>query len=106
MESIKKIYSFLKNKYLISIAVFILLMVFYDRNDIFVQMERKKELHDLLKSKQFYEKENAILQKQLADLENNPAALEKFAREKLYMKRDNEDIFIVDSPIDSLSEKK
>jgi cell division protein FtsB len=106
MKYFKKIYSLLKNKYIIAIAVFIFLMVFYDRNDIFVQIDRKKELHDLLKSKQFYEKENAGLQKQLTDLENNPAALEKFAREKLYMKRDNEDVFIIDSPADSLPEKK
>jgi len=35
--------------------------------------------------------------KKLADLSNNPAALEKFAREKFYMKRDNEEVFVIDS---------
>jgi cell division protein FtsB len=96
MEYFKKIFFLLKNKYVIAFAVFAFLMVFYDRNDVFVQIDRQKELNELLKSKQFYEKQNVILHKQLTDLENNPAMLEKFAREKLFMKKDNEDVFIVE----------
>ena len=33
--------------------------------------------------------------KNLNDLQNNSAALEKYAREKYYLKRDNEDLFVI-----------
>lgn len=97
MHFIVKLISYLKNKYIISILVFLFLMFFYDRNDIFIQMDRKKDLTTLEKSKVFYETEIDKTKKELESLEQNPIALEKYAREHLFMKRDNEDIFIVDS---------
>jgi len=96
-----KIFSFIKNKYVICIAAFLLLMLFYDRNNIFVQLDRKKELLDLKKSNDFYQTQINETQKELLELKQNPNATEKYAREHLYMKRDNEDIFIVDSVTDS-----
>ena len=97
MNIVLKTFSFLKNKYVIAVLVFLFLMLFYDRNDIFVQMDRKKELATLGKSKTFYQTEIEKTKKELNDLQNNPHALEKYAREHLFMKRDNEDVFIVDS---------
>jgi cell division protein FtsB len=74
-------------------------MLFFDRNDVFVQMDRKKQLNNLLASKKFYQDEIEKTKKQLSDLQNNPAALEKYARENFYMKRDHEDMFIVEKPV-------
>jgi cell division protein FtsB len=48
-----------------------------------------------LASKAYYEKQIEQTKKNLSELQNNPAALEKFAREKYLLKRDNEDIFVV-----------
>ena len=98
MKAIKTIISILRNKYLLALGVFAVMIVFVDRNDVFVQMDRKKELKELSETKAFYETEIEKTRKQLADLENNPAALEKYARENLYMKKDNEDVFIVETP--------
>jgi cell division protein FtsB len=95
------IFSFIKNKYTLAVAAFLFLLFFYDRNNIFVQLDRRKELSNLEKSKNFYQTQNNEIQKQLLELENNPNAAEKYAREHLYMKRDNEDVFIVDSSTDS-----
>lgn len=92
-----KAFSYLKNKYVIAVLVFLFLMFFYDRNDIFVQIDRKKELTNLEKSKKFYKQEIDNTQKELDNLQDNPKTLEKYAREHLYMKRDNEDVFIIDS---------
>ncbi len=92
------IFSVIKNKYLLSLGIFAVLMLFFDRNDVFTQIERKKQLKELQASKQFYLDEIAKTRKELADLQHNPAALEKYARENFYMKRDNEDVFIVESP--------
>jgi cell division protein DivIC len=101
MKRTRNIISVLSNKYLVALIAFALLMLFFDRNDVFVQIERKKELNDLLASKKFYELEIAKTKKELSDLQNNPAALEKYARENYFMKRDNEDVFIVEKAVDS-----
>jgi cell division protein FtsB len=84
-----------RNKYVIALSAFIVLMLFVDHNDIFVQFDRRKQLDALLASKQFYEKQIEQTRKNLSDLQNNSAALEKYAREKFYLKRDNEDLFVV-----------
>jgi len=84
-----------QNKYVIALAAFIVLMLFIDHNDIFMQLDRRRQLNDLLASKAYYEKQIEQTKKNLSELQNNPAALEKFAREKYLLKRDNEDIFVV-----------
>jgi len=84
-----------QNKYVISLAAFIILMLFIDHNDIFMQLDRRRQLNDLLASKAYYEKQIEQTKKNLSELQNNPAALEKFAREKYLLKKDNEDIFVV-----------
>ncbi|MGF7231353.1 FtsB family cell division protein [Arachidicoccus sp.] len=97
MKKALKILSYLKNKYIVAVLVFLFLMFFYDRNDFFVQIQRKKELSTLEKSKAFYQSEIEKTKQELNNLESNPVSLEKYARENLFMKRDNEDVFIVDS---------
>ncbi len=72
-------------------------MLFFDNNNLFLQLDRKRQLNDLLKSKAFYQAAIANTQEALQNLENSPASVEKFARENFLMKRDNEDIFIVDT---------
>lgn len=64
----------------------------------FLQLDRKRQLNNLLKSKAFYEAAIANTQQTLNSLQSSPASVEKFAREQFLMKRDNEDIFIVESP--------
>ncbi|MEO8711048.1 MAG: septum formation initiator family protein [Parafilimonas sp.] len=95
MPNTMNIINFFRNKYIIALTAFIVLMLFIDHNDIFVQIERKKQLNDLLSSKHFYEQQIEQTKKNLADLQNSPAALEKYAREKFLLKRDNEDLFVM-----------
>ena len=87
--------SFLKNKYFISFAAFCVIMFFLDKNDFFTQYERRKELRDLQQSKHHYSTQLAAERKELQALETNPAAVEKVAREKHLMKRENEELFLV-----------
>ena len=54
-------------------------------------------LTTLLASKAYYEKQIEQTKKNLNDLQNNSATLEKYAREKFLLKRDNEDLFVVPS---------
>ena len=97
MQRARKILSILSNKYLIALIVFAVIMLFTDHNNIFEQMDRKQELKELQDKKAYYQQEIEKTKKQLADLSNNSAALEKYAREKFLMKRDSEDVFVIDS---------
>lgn len=101
MKLLNHIPSFLRNKYFISVAIFGIVIIFLDKNDFFTQLERKNELRELEQSKQHYTKEIASERKELEALKNNPATLEKYAREKYLMKRDNEEIFIVPEKSDN-----
>ena len=98
MRQVTGIISFFRNKYILALTVFAVLMLFIDHNDIFNQLNRKQQLNDLLASKKFSQQQIDQTKKNLADLQNNSAALEKYAREKFLLKRDNEDVFVVSAP--------
>lgn len=96
--------AWLKNKYFISFAVFCIVLLFLDKNDFFTQQDRRKELHKLEQSKKYYTRQIATERKELEGLKNDPAVLEKYAREKYLMKRDDEEIFLI--PENSDNSKK
>ena len=103
MKLLTHIPGFLKNKYFISFAAFCVIILFLDKNDFFTQMGRRKELRNLEQSKKHYTTQIATERKELEALETNPAAVERVAREKYLMKRDNEDIFIISEKTDNTS---
>jgi len=59
-------------------------------------VERTKELKQLEKGKDYYSKQIESIRKELRELDANPASLEKIAREKYLMKKEGEDIFIIE----------
>jgi len=93
--------SFLKNKYFIATALFGILLLFFDKNDFFTQRSRSRELHMLEKSKAHYQDEIAKEKKELEQLRNDSSALERYAREKYLMKKDDEDLFLVPEKTDN-----
>lgn len=95
MKLLNPIPSFLRNKFLLAGACFVAWMLFFDRNDILTQIERRRELKELRQSKHYFEQQIAENRKFSKDLQFNASAIEKYAREKYMMKRDNEDLFIV-----------
>jgi cell division protein FtsB len=101
MKLLTHLPAWLKNKYFISFAAFCAVMFFLDKNDILTQLSRRRELQQNQQSKQYYTKELAALRKQSEALRTSPAALEKLAREKLLMKKDNEDLFLISEKPDN-----
>ena len=95
MKLLGQTISFLRNKFLLAATAFVVWMLFFDRNDVFTQMERRSELNELRQSKQYFEKQIAENRSFSKDLQFNASAIEKYAREKYLMKRDNEDLFII-----------
>lgn len=80
-----------------AITVFTAWMLFFDRNDMVTQLQRKNELRDLQQGKKYYAEQISRETKFANDLKNNPATIEKYAREKYKMKRDNEDVYLIQS---------
>jgi cell division protein DivIC len=96
MKFLSSIPGWLKNKYILSVIAFVIWMIFFDAKDIITQRERSRELRQLQDSKAYFASEISKEQKALEELKSNPAAIEKYAREKYMMKKDNEDLFIVE----------
>ena|SRR5690606_23390584 len=97
----KKVTSIFTNKYLITGISFAVWMLFFDRNDTPLQIKRIRELNHLQKSEQLLTQKIVETKQELELLKTNPETLEKYAREKYLMKKENEDLFIV--KIDSSS---
>ncbi len=94
--TLSKISRFLTNKFLLTAVAFAVIMVFLDKNDLLTTIERKKELNELEQSKAHFLKELSELKQIKTNLETNPAVIEKVAREKYLMKRENEDLFLTE----------
>ena len=84
-----------RNKFFWVTAAFLVWMLFFDKNDLLSQYQYHQEVSKLKTERDFYTKETEKVTKDLSELTSNPAQLEKFAREKYLMKKDNEDIFVI-----------
>src|SRR6186713_1219203 len=87
----KRIPPWMRNKYFITITVFLAWMLFFDHNDIISQVRLRLKLSDYRDKKEYYEELIAGVKKEKQELLTNQGSLEKFAREKYMMKKDNED---------------
>ena len=94
MKILKHIPSFLKNKYLLTAIGFTVWILFFDARDFITShFKERNELLKLQQSEKYYEQQITATKQELQQLKTNPAVLEKYAREKYLMKRDNEDLF-------------
>lgn len=84
-----------RNKYLLTMTVFVIWITFFDKNNLISQSHLQNIIDDMRAKKEHYQKEVEVVTKQKNDLHTNREALEKFAREKYFMKKDNEDIFVI-----------
>jgi len=91
----KKILNIVFNKYFLTSVAFLVWLFFFDSNNILLRLRLKDQLNELKLEKEFYlneiQKDSILTQKLLSDT----AELERFAREKYLMKKENEDVFMV-----------
>ncbi len=90
-----KIPSFLKNKYILVLIAVLVWFMFFDQNNLIQQYRYSRQLKDFNAEKEYYLQEIQRDSIDLDKLKNNPEELERYAREKYLMKRENEDIFII-----------
>ena len=90
-----KILKFVKSTYGIIIILFIFWMIFFDSNSLIIHSELNNDIKELNEQKTYYEKEIAKDNIELEMIQSD-SGLEKYAREKLFMKKDNEEIFLIE----------
>ncbi len=85
-----------KNLILLIIVVFVIWMLFFDENSYLSHRELNKQIEETQKTNTFYKEQIAKDQKMIKDLQNKDS-LEKFGREQYFMKKKDEEIFIINT---------
>lgn len=95
MRIFKIIWPFLKNKYVLAVLFFAIWIIFFDQNNILDRINAMRKYYQMQDEKTYYFEKIKSDSKKLQELKTDRENLEKFAREQYYMKKDDEDIFIV-----------
>ena len=98
MQAIKPIFKILKSKYIIATLAFLIWMLFFDPKDWGTITARNNKYKELKESEKHLTLLIKDTKKELSLLKTDAASIERYAREKFYMKKDNEDLFIVKIP--------
>jgi cell division protein DivIC len=101
-----KIPPFLRNKYFLTITIFVVWIVLLDTNNLLERFQQMSELHKLRQEKEYFTKKIEQDKKKLNELKTDNHNLEKFAREQYKMKKKDEDLFIVLTPREDRQRKK
>ena len=86
---------FLRNRYAVAVVVLVGWITFFDQGDIWTTWKNSRELGHMRDQQAWYTEEIARTKEHLHELNSDKVLLEKFARERYLMKRDNEDIFVL-----------
>lgn len=85
----------LRNKYMLTVVIFIIWILFFDNNNLIGRYRDMSALKQLKSDKEYYSNRIYEDTRKLNELKTSNENLEKFAREEYFMKRENEDIFII-----------
>ncbi|HUR11843.1 MAG TPA: septum formation initiator family protein [Flavitalea sp.] len=86
----------MRNKFILTGTGFLVWMLFFDSQDLITtHVRQRQELQRLEASRNYYKAETSFIKAELDSLKTNPGLLEKYAREKYRMHKDNEDLFII-----------
>lgn len=83
------------NIYVLVLTAFVIWMIFFDTNSLLIHMELKREINKLEKTQEFLKKEIEKDKKVIEKLSSEDE-LEKFAREEYYLKKKNEEIYLIE----------
>lgn len=96
---------FIGNKYMLIAILFLGWMIFFDANSYLIHRELDNDINALKDNAEFYQKEidkdKSFIQKM-----DDGEEMEKFAREKYYLKKENEDIYIIENKDSIKKEEK
>jgi cell division protein FtsB len=95
---IEKIPPFLRNKYLLTIIIFVVWLLLLDSNNLISRHKEMKNLRKLKSDREYYVKRIEEDKRKLYELRTDDRNLEKFAREQYRMKKPDEDLYIILTP--------
>lgn len=91
----KKWFKIVSNTYVLIALLFIVWMLFFDTNSYLIHRELDEDIKSLEENKELFknetERDKAFIEKMKDSTE-----MERFAREKYYLKKENEDIYIIE----------
>ncbi|UII28899.1 septum formation initiator family protein [Fulvivirga maritima] len=90
-----KLPKFTKSFYFLFSLFFLVWMLFIDANDLITQFQLKSQKDNLEDEKAYYLEKIEEVKKDRQELLSNDELLEKFAREKYFMKKESEDLFVI-----------
>ena len=93
---LKRLPPILRNFYALAGLLFLVWMTFLDSNDLINRYRLSAKLRSLEHEKEYYQEKIKEVEQDRAELMGTNELLEKFAREKYLMKRDAEDIYIIE----------
>ena len=95
---IDKIPAIFRNKYVLTIVIFIVWVTLLDSNNLIARYKDMRELHKLKIDREYYIKRIEDDKQKLHELKTDNHNLEKFAREQYHMKKSDEDLYIILTP--------
>lgn len=84
-----------RNKYLIAIVVFLVWLILFDRNSLIDRIRYTRQLNEMEAEKEYYLMRIKEDSERLEELKTDRENLEKFAREQYFMKKDDEDVYVI-----------
>ncbi|MFT5258138.1 MAG: cell division protein DivIC [Polaribacter sp.] len=90
-----KVFKILTNIFVLIFIPFLIWMLFFDENSYLIHRKFNKEIEDLESTVSFYQTKIAVDKATIEKL-NDSLQLERFAREQYLMKKENEDIYIIE----------
>lgn len=93
---LKQLPPIFRNFYFITGMTFLVWMTFLDSNDLINRFRLSAKLRALENEKEYYHEKIEAVEKDRQELMGTTQLLEKFAREKYLMKKQTEDIFIIE----------
>lgn len=94
-QILSRIYHIPALKYVVVTLIGVILIGFVDENSVWHHMVNKQRISELQEEIDAYTLQNKNDQAQIQKLDSDPKAIKKIARERYFMKADNEDIFVL-----------
>jgi cell division protein DivIC len=91
----KKLPKAFRNFYVVGSVIFLAWMLALDSNNLIARYQLGSKLSSLEDEKEYYEEKIKEVEKDRDELFGDKESIEKFAREKYLMKKENEHIFVI-----------
>jgi cell division protein DivIC len=92
---LKRLHPLFRNFYFVTGICFLIWMTFLDENDLITRFQMGMKVRSLEREKEFYLEKITEVKKDREELMTNKELLEKYAREKYLMKKESEDVFVI-----------